>query len=80
MLLNYTLTKEAPLKCVFQQGFLSHIATSKASKCFISFHKSCIVWRKIGVFDSSKTLANRLNTVFLTINFSASGLQDFGPR
>lgn len=41
--------------------------------CPVSFQKSCIDWRKIGVFDSSKTLVSRINTAFLIINFLASG-------
>ncbi len=41
--------------------------------CSFLFQKSCIDWRKIGVFDSSKSLAKSINAAFLIINFLTSG-------
>ena len=42
----------------------------------VSFQKSCIDWRKIGVFGSSKSLVKPINTAFLIINFLSVGILD----
>ena len=64
------LKKENPTWFFYPVGSVKIILPlPQVLKCSNSFHFSCIFWRKIGVFDSSKFLVSRINTAFLTINF-----------